>query len=296
MPIVADEIIRKYLLNALPEAERERFEEQYFEHDEIYQWMQFLEEELISDYVYGRLTPSERRSFESHHLATPERRRRIEMAKRWKRVIAASGPRKLTLRLTLRLKDRFRSLARLFSLRTVLVAATAIMFIGSAAVVWNYLNARQQKDLSAGIQMASAGAKPPEHGDGPERGPERYATVQLTPATGLPRAPADETHSLVIPQGFSGAVFTLLLHHEEHLHVFKARAAELYRGEPAGAPVWEAEIDGAGLDGQPLRVKVPKTAFEESGLYTLLLTREPAKERRLPNSLAIIYRISVTLE
>src|SRR5262245_58581316 len=117
MPTVNDETIRKYLLNDLSEAERERFEDQYFEHDEIYRRMEFLKEELVSAYVYGRLTPPERRSFESHHFATPERRRRVEMARAWRSVVVTSGSRRLTVMLTRGLQDRLMSLAAIFSPR-----------------------------------------------------------------------------------------------------------------------------------------------------------------------------------
>jgi len=92
MPIVKNETIKQYLLNALSEADRERFEKQYFEDDDLYQKLQVIEEELITDYVYDRLTASERRLFDEHYSATPERRKRIEMARNWKRV--TSNPRR----------------------------------------------------------------------------------------------------------------------------------------------------------------------------------------------------------
>jgi hypothetical protein len=92
MPIVKNETIKQYLLNALSEAGRKQFELQYFEDDDLYQRLQVIEEELITDYVYDRLTASERRLFDEHYSATPERRKRIEMARDWKRV--TSNPRR----------------------------------------------------------------------------------------------------------------------------------------------------------------------------------------------------------
>jgi hypothetical protein len=92
MPIVKDEIIKQYLLNTLSEADRGQFETQYFEDDDLYQRLQMIEEELITDYVYGRLTAFGRRLFDEHYCATPERRRRIEMARNWER--GASDPRR----------------------------------------------------------------------------------------------------------------------------------------------------------------------------------------------------------
>jgi hypothetical protein len=88
MSIVKDETIKQYLLNTLSEADREQFEVQFFEDDNFYQRLRMIEEELITDYLYDRLTALERRLFDEHYSATPERRERIEMARDWKRVIS----------------------------------------------------------------------------------------------------------------------------------------------------------------------------------------------------------------
>ncbi|MCI0665908.1 MAG: hypothetical protein L0220_33050 [Acidobacteria bacterium] len=86
MSIVKNETIKQYLLNTLSETDRIRFEIQYFEDDDLFQRLRMIEEELITDYVYDRLTAAERRLFDEHYSVTPERRERIEMARNWKRV------------------------------------------------------------------------------------------------------------------------------------------------------------------------------------------------------------------
>jgi hypothetical protein len=88
MSIVKDKTIKQYLLNTLSEADRIQFETQYFEDDDLYRRLRVVEEELITDYVYDRLTASERQLFDEHYSVTPERRERIEMARNWKRVIS----------------------------------------------------------------------------------------------------------------------------------------------------------------------------------------------------------------
>jgi len=90
--MVENEIIKQYLLNTLSERDRIGFEIQYFEDDDLFQRLRMIEEELIMDYVYDRLTTSERRLFDEHYSVTPERRKRIEMARNWKRV--TSDPRR----------------------------------------------------------------------------------------------------------------------------------------------------------------------------------------------------------
>jgi hypothetical protein len=92
MSIVKDKTIKQYLLNTLSEADRIRFETQYFEDDDLYRRLRVIEEELITDYVYDRLTASERRLFDEHYSVTPERRERIAMARNWKKAI--SDPRR----------------------------------------------------------------------------------------------------------------------------------------------------------------------------------------------------------
>lgn len=88
MPIVKNEIIKQYLLNTLSEADREQFEIQYFEDGDLFQRLQVIEEELITDYVHDRLTAPERRLFDEHYSVTPERRERIDIARNWKRIIS----------------------------------------------------------------------------------------------------------------------------------------------------------------------------------------------------------------
>ncbi|HKX28209.1 MAG TPA: hypothetical protein VJ302_10975 [Blastocatellia bacterium] len=284
MPGVKDETIRKYLLNDLPEAERERFEEQYFEHDEIYRRMQFLEGELISEYTHGRLTAPERQAFESHHLATLERRQRVETVRRWNNVIASSAPQRLSLRLTKKLRDRIRSLGDLMNFRTMLVAALAVMFLTAAAVVWSYLNHRQRQELTAGVEMAAAGAKPADHRGEP--GPE--VVLHLTAAT-----PGREASSLTLPESSPGAVLVLPGFHEEGI---KTCVLELYRGEATGTPIWKTEISGARSSGQPIRVKTPKTTFGDGGLHTIRLTGYLTEERERQRSLTETYRVEVNLK
>jgi len=92
MSIVKDKTIKQYLLNTLSEIDRIKFEAQYFEDDDLYQRLRVVEEELITDYVYDRLTAAERRLFDEHYSVTPERRERVELAMNWKRVI--SDPRR----------------------------------------------------------------------------------------------------------------------------------------------------------------------------------------------------------
>ncbi len=76
-PPTASEI-RDYLLRRLPEPRRAVLEEQYFRDDEILERVEEAEDELVSDYVLGRLAPSDRTSFETSLLDSPYYRNRVE--------------------------------------------------------------------------------------------------------------------------------------------------------------------------------------------------------------------------
>jgi hypothetical protein len=291
MPIVKDEFIKKYLLDALSKAEREQFEEQYFEHDDLYRRMLMVEEELISDYVYNRLPASERRLFDGHYFATPERRQRIELARNWKRVITASNQRNLTEIL----KRGFTSLTELINIQplvaraqTVIVALSIASLLVGAAIVWNHM----MLGRPTGGQLASNGANSPGRRDGQER----YAAAELALATSIIGAPDYETRSLTIPRGFSGATLSLPIPSDPGSQTLKVCVARLFRGEATGEPVWGERVNDAGPNEQLLQIKVPKRAFAANGLYTLSLVRYPTEAKDPQQAVVTNYRVMVTIE
>ncbi len=75
-----EELMTRYLLGDLPEAEQIRWEEQFFTDDEAYDQLLALEDELRYDYARGALSPRERKLFERRFLASAQGRRRTEFA------------------------------------------------------------------------------------------------------------------------------------------------------------------------------------------------------------------------
>jgi hypothetical protein len=75
-----DTLIR-YLLGDLPEEELERLAEEYFVHDDAWQALSAVENDLIDDYVRGRLSQAVRQKFEGHFMRFPERQERVEFAR-----------------------------------------------------------------------------------------------------------------------------------------------------------------------------------------------------------------------
>lgn len=70
--------IRDYILRRLPEPRRARLEELYFRDDTLLDRVEEAEDQLVSDYVLGRLSPADRKIFEDSLLGTPYYRDRIE--------------------------------------------------------------------------------------------------------------------------------------------------------------------------------------------------------------------------
>jgi hypothetical protein len=75
-----DERVIAYLLEELPEAEQERFEEECFAEDDWPAQLNLVEEDLIDDYLRDALAPEQRSHFEQNYLTTDARMERVRMA------------------------------------------------------------------------------------------------------------------------------------------------------------------------------------------------------------------------
>ena len=73
--------VRDYLLGVLPEKRREEIEQRFFSDDDFHLEVEIVEEELFDDYLQNKLPEPERRLFETHFLASPLRRKRLQFAR-----------------------------------------------------------------------------------------------------------------------------------------------------------------------------------------------------------------------
>lgn len=73
----ADGRIRDYLLGKLPESAMEALETEYFENPDVFNRVEIVEDELVSDYLDDNLDSEERARFEKIFLASPSRRERF---------------------------------------------------------------------------------------------------------------------------------------------------------------------------------------------------------------------------
>lgn len=83
----SQELFVKYLLGMLPDDEKSKFEDVYFENEELYEELQDAEYDLIDKYVRDELSKEEREKFELHFLFIPGKREKMESAKSLKEYI-----------------------------------------------------------------------------------------------------------------------------------------------------------------------------------------------------------------
>jgi anti-sigma factor RsiW len=79
-PTYNQQMITQYLLGALPEAERERFDELSISNDELANALSAAEKDLVDAYVQGELSGATAAQFEAHYLASPLRREKVKFA------------------------------------------------------------------------------------------------------------------------------------------------------------------------------------------------------------------------
>lgn len=78
--IMTDERIIAYLLEELPEAESEQFEDECFAQESWPTQINLVEEDLIDAYLRDELPPEQRQHFEQNYLTTEARHERVLMA------------------------------------------------------------------------------------------------------------------------------------------------------------------------------------------------------------------------
>ena len=82
-----EETCERYLLGELSEADRERFEEDYFADDELFERFLAVKDELLDLYARGELAEEKRARFASHFLTTAPRRRQLDETQNFIRAV-----------------------------------------------------------------------------------------------------------------------------------------------------------------------------------------------------------------
>ena len=82
MKTESEEILTKYLLGELSEAEQRRIEEGYFTDSEFYEQLAALQNEMLYDYTQGKLSQEMSERFEQRYLSSSRGRGKAEAARR----------------------------------------------------------------------------------------------------------------------------------------------------------------------------------------------------------------------
>jgi hypothetical protein len=72
-------LIRRYLLEDLSEEEREHIEQLLMLQDEFYQELLYAEDDLIDDYIFGRLPDEDQPKFKKRFLQVPQLRQSVKL-------------------------------------------------------------------------------------------------------------------------------------------------------------------------------------------------------------------------
>ncbi len=76
-----DLLIKRYLLAAVSEDEREQVEKRLMSDDDFFQQINLVEDELVDQYLDGELSEADRRRFEVSFLCAPERQHKLRFAR-----------------------------------------------------------------------------------------------------------------------------------------------------------------------------------------------------------------------
>ena len=82
--------VRRYLLKQLSAAEQENLELRLLTDETFAEELEFVENELIDEYLAGELSADEKATFEEFFLAHPERQRKLQAGEAMKRYLDAN--------------------------------------------------------------------------------------------------------------------------------------------------------------------------------------------------------------
>jgi hypothetical protein len=262
---------RRYVLGAATDVEREAIERAYFEHAEGLDAVSAAEDDLIDDYLAGRLGGDERDRFERHYLATPGHRRRVVVVRGIR--TAASAP-----SVEWRRSGAARWAAAGFA------AAIVVLVVGA---VWSIRSRTEPTavslDRSVGQTPPPAAVPPGDRGSMPRDSAQPVPDLGAPVPTSRPVAPTvvalsispilargtDEPATIAIARG-TDTVRLLLLGDPAERGVGRGRA--IVR-TVAGREVWRGSTarNAAPARGEPARADVPAALLPPDDYIVQLL-------------------------
>jgi hypothetical protein len=90
-PPTSHEEIKNYLLGQVSEQEESEVEMRLLADPEFYDELSIVEDELIDQYLGNTLSDTERQSFQSHFVSSPERHQKVRFARALKKYVAVNA-------------------------------------------------------------------------------------------------------------------------------------------------------------------------------------------------------------
>jgi hypothetical protein len=183
--ILDDRTMTQYLLGLLPEEERTRVEQSFFQSDSCFEQLTALEDDLIDDYVRGNLAGPLRSAFEEKLQSDPRWKKRVvfaqalaQRAKKTERIAPNAAEHRGHRGFWQPWIDAFRSWP--LAVRAGIAAASVLLTISVPWLAWDAWQGRQQPEQLEARQPAQpeiqASGTPP-----PAPLPERPAPPQTAP-------------------------------------------------------------------------------------------------------------------
>jgi len=149
--------IRDYLLRRLPDERRGQIEEAYFKNDALLDEVEAEEDQLVTEYVLGKLSESDRRRFEDSLLGAPYYKERVETTTRLQQQISRHPA--FLRRERMPTSQTGLSDPRLFPGRTGFVVGFALLTILLiAATISAWMLKREVEDLKRQLKKETTGA------------------------------------------------------------------------------------------------------------------------------------------
>ena len=142
-----ERLLFRYLLGQASEEERAQIEEQFIEHDERFNELLLVEDELRCAYAQGALSPADREQFEKRFLIFPDERHRVALAGSMIAELFSRSAKQASETVPARPKERsnWKAFLALFRLRTPTFGLASVAMAMLVVLVCGWLMFRATK-------------------------------------------------------------------------------------------------------------------------------------------------------
>jgi len=229
--------LRRYLLGQSSDDEAAVVERDYLRHEEALEAMITAEDDLIEEFLADRLSHEDRRRFETHYLASPEHRARVEVVRR---LSAAPTPGAVSPAAS---RSRWKAWMPL--------AAAALLAIAVAVVILSTRGRHTRTDT----ESAATTNRPSQPSRTVVRAPPPAPHVFAVTVSPVTVRGADDAARIVVPPGSDVVAMNL----ERDLDAPALKPTRAVARTVAGADVWQG-VASAPTDmpaGAVARIEVP---------------------------------------